>query len=205
MISRKENIPCRIIGVGNAGGTVVDRLIEEGFQPDECIKVGSGFQCQREGKCTAKIDLAPYFPRKGLDLGNDPGRCREAVIAGAGIIRKHLDGSKLNLIVAGMGGGIGTGAAPVIAGISREIGTLTIAVVSIPFPFEGASRLNKALTGIENMKSSADMTVLISFDRLQHMLPPKISIPDALEIAAKTLKNCVKELLCWFYPPIGSH
>lgn len=203
MTSRKENIPCRIIGVGNAGDTVVDRLIEEGFQPDECIKIGCGFQCQREGKCAAKIDLAPYFPRKGLDLGNYPGMCREAAIAGAGIIKRHLDGSMLNLIVAGVGGGMGTGATPVIAGISKEIGALTITIVSIPFSFEGRSRLNKAHTGIENMKSSADMIVLIPLDRLQHMLPPRTSIRDAFEIAANTLKNCVKELHYWLIHPSG--
>jgi len=137
MTSRKENIPCRIIGVGSAGDTVVDRLIDEGFQPDECIKIGGGFPCQREEKVPQRLTWRRISPEKDWILEMIPGRCRDAAIAGAGIIKRHLDGSKLNLIAAGMGGGMGTGAAPVIAGISREIGALTITVVSIPFPLKG--------------------------------------------------------------------
>lgn len=186
--------PTKIIGVGGTGCTVVYGLIEGGFNPDDCVMVSGCLQSWRESRYPTKIDLAESLPTRGLDGANDPVWCHEATIASADIIKGHLDGSALNFIVAGIGGGIGTFAGPIIAGISREMGAVTIAVISKPFLFEGKHRLRKALTGIEEMKKAADMTVLIPYDRLQEMLPPGTKIEGAFEIASKTLKSCVKEV-----------
>jgi cell division protein FtsZ len=185
----------KIIGVGGSGCMVVDRLVEEGFNADDCVMAGSTLlECWGESRCSIKIALAESVPTKGLDGANDPVWCCEATIASSDIIQGHLDGSVLNFIVASMGGGIGTFAGPIIAGISKAMGAVTIAVISKPFLFEGEHRLRKALTGIEEMKNAADMTVLIPYDCLQEMLSPGAKIIDAFDTASETLKRCVKDL-----------
>lgn len=186
--------PTKIIGVGDSGCMVVDRLVKEGFNADDCVMVDSTLEYWSESRCSIKIALADSKPHRGLDYSNNPVWCHEAAIASADIIKGHLDGSALNVIVAGMGGGIGTIAGPVIAGISKAMGAVMIAVISKPFLFEGKRRLDKALAGIEEMKKAADMTVLIPYDRLKEMLSPGTTIKGVFEIASKTLKSCVKEV-----------
>jgi cell division protein FtsZ len=199
----QQQIPLKIISVGNAGCTVVEKLLEGGLSPDDCVMIGCCLQSSRESRCPRKIDLVERVSVKGFDCANDPVWCHEAAIASADIIKEHLLGSALNLIVAGMGGGIGTIAAPVIADISTELRALTIAVISKPFPFEGNRRLNKALAGIDKMSRTADMTILILYDRLQHMLPSGTTVRGALKIASRTLKNCIKDLHYWAIHPSG--
>ncbi|MBC8457336.1 MAG: hypothetical protein H8D67_04995, partial [Deltaproteobacteria bacterium] len=185
--------PTKIISVGYSGCMVVDRLVEEGFNVADCVLSGCGLQSWRESRYPTRIDFLERFSTRGFDC-NNPVWCCEATMASSDIIKGHLDGSALNFIVAGMGGGIGTFAGPIIAGISKAMGAVTIAVISKPFLFEGKRRLNKALTGIEEMKNAADMTVLIPYDRLQEMLPPGMKTIDTFNAASKTLKKCVKDL-----------
>jgi cell division protein FtsZ len=204
IVPDQQQIPLRIIGVGNTGCTVVHELLEGGLSPDDCVMVGCCLQSWRESRCSRKIDLVERVSIRGFDCANDPVWCHESVIASADIIKGHLLGSALNLIVAGMGGGIGTIAAPIIADISTELSALTIAVISKPFPFEGNRRLNKALAGIDEMSRTADMTILIPYNRLQHMLPPGTTLNGAFKIASKTIKNCIKDLHYWAIHPSGA-
>jgi len=187
-----QAIPFKIIGVGDLGCTVVDSLCAEGFYPDHCLMIG--LEPWRESRCPVIINLYKHNPPRGLHFGHDPAWCLEAINNAKKKICRTLEGSSLNVIVAGIGGVMEISVCPFIADISRELVALTIAVISSPFSFEGNSRMKMARMGLEKMQSRADMTIQIPYERLEKTLRSELTIVAVFQYASKLLGKAVKDV-----------
>ena len=144
----------KVIGVGGAGNNAVNRLIESGLQGAEFIVVNTDLQDLARSKARTRIQIGAELT-KGLGAGADPNIGKKAAEADAEAIRAALRDTDLLFIASGMGGGTGTGAAPVVAKIAKEMEILTVAVATLPFGFEGHLRMTNALTGVEELKKFA--------------------------------------------------
>ena len=180
-----------VVGVGGGGCNAVNRMIAAGLKSASFVAANTDKQALMMSKASMQIQLGEKLT-KGLGAGADPEIGRKAAEESRGQICEKLRGVDLVFITAGMGGGTGTGAAPVIASIAREMGILTIAVVTKPFEFEGRTRLANAEVGIKNLSKCVDTLVVIPNDRLLSIAPKGTSIVDAFKYADEVLRQGIQ-------------
>lgn len=183
----------KVIGVGGAGNNAVNRMIEANLEGVDFIAVNTDRQALRMSKAEIKIPIGEKLTR-GLGAGSNPEVGQKAAEESREQIAEVLKGSDLVFITAGMGGGTGTGASPVIAQISRELGILTVAVVTKPFDFEGAHRILNADIGINNLAKFVDTTIIVPNQKLIENTREKTSMIKAFEIADEVLRQGVQAL-----------
>ncbi len=181
----------KVVGVGGGGNNAVNRMIESGLKGVEFIVINTDAQALDNAKTKNRIQIGEKLTR-GLGAGAKPEIGKEAAIENKEDIIKALQGSDMVFITAGMGGGTGTGGAPVIAECAREIGALTVGVVTRPFNFEGKKRLRQAEDGIENLKNNVDTLITIPNNRLLNIIDKKTSMLDAFHIADDVLRQGVQ-------------
>jgi cell division protein FtsZ len=179
-----QNARMKVVGVGGGGGNAVNRMIEEDLEGVEFISVNTDAQVLKTSKCPIKLQIGQKLTR-GLGAGARPEIGRLALEENADELRKALEGADLVFITAGMGGGTGTGAAPVIAEMAREMGRLTIAIVTKPFMFEGKKRLKQAELGLAELKRCADTMIVVPNERLLSVVGKGTSFKDALKKATR--------------------
>ncbi|MFR1716889.1 MAG: cell division protein FtsZ [Butyricicoccus sp.] len=182
----------KVIGVGGGGGNAVNRMVENGVQGVEFVSINTDMQALNYSQATTKIQIGEKLT-KGQGAGANR---RSAARCGGGKdqIAAALANTNMVFITAGMGGGTGTGAAPVVAQIARELGILTVGVVTRPFAFEGKKRLEQALSGIEELNKNVDSLVIIPNERLKYVSEQKITFKNAFEIADGVLRQAVKNI-----------
>ncbi|MCZ3622260.1 cell division protein FtsZ [Lactobacillus mulieris] len=186
-----KNAVIKVIGVGGAGGNAVNRMIDEGVQGVSFIVANTDVQALNSNKAENKIQLGPKLTR-GLGAGSHPEVGQKAAEESEQTIEEALKGADMIFITAGMGGGTGTGAAPVIAKIARETGALTVGVVTRPFTFEGPKRSKNAAAGIAQLKQYVDTLVIIANNRLLEMVDKKTPMMDAFKEADNVLRQGVQ-------------
>ena len=186
-----KNAVIKVIGVGGAGGNAVNRMIDDGVQGVSFIAANTDVQALNSNKAENKIQLGPKLTR-GLGAGSHPEVGQKAAEESEQTIEDALKGADMIFITAGMGGGTGTGAAPVVAKIARETGALTVGVVTRPFSFEGPKRSKNAAAGITQLKQYVDTLVIIANNRLLEMVDKKTPMMDAFKEADNVLKQGVQ-------------
>ena len=180
----------KVIGVGGAGCNAVNRMVQYGLQGVEFIAVNTDKQALSMNKGDSKIQIGEKLT-KGLGAGADPEIGRKAADESRDLIQEALRGADMVFITAGMGGGTGTGAAPIVAQCAKEMGILTVGVVTKPFTFEGRVRMRNAEAGIENLKPAVDTLITIPNDKLIALVG-KASLPDALRVADDVLRQGIQ-------------
>lgn len=186
-----EGAVIKVIGVGGAGNNAVNRMIEEDVQGVEFIVANTDTQALASSKAETKIQLGPKLT-KGLGAGSLPEVGLKAAEESEELIREALKGADLIFVTAGMGGGTGTGAAPVVARIAKELGALTVGVVTRPFSFEGPKRGRYAAEGVAQMKANVDTLVIISNNRLLEIVDKKTPMLEAFREADNVLRQGVQ-------------
>ena len=181
----------KVIGVGGAGCNAVSRMIQEGLGGVEFIAINTDAQALFLCDADQRIHIGSQATR-GLGAGSAPEVGRKAIEENAEEVLKALDGADMVFITAGMGGGTGTGAAPVVAELARQAGALTVAVVTKPFTFEGQRRLQRAEAGIDELKKKVDTIITIPNDRLLKIVSEKENISEAFRLADDVLRNGVQ-------------
>ena len=180
----------KVVGVGGAGNNAVNRMIQYGIRGVEFISVNTDKQALYLSRANQKIQIGEKLT-KGLGAGADPEIGRKAAEESRDSITEALRGADLVFITAGMGGGTGTGAAPVVAECAKEMGILTIGVVTKPFAFEGKVRMNNAVNGILNLKNNVDTLITIPNDRLLDTVG-NVSLAEAFRIADDVLRQGIQ-------------
>ena len=189
-----ENVTTiKVIGVGGGGGNAVNRMVSDGLQGVEFIAMNTDQQALAKNHATVKVQLGSKLT-KGRGAGADPEIGQRAAEESKDEIANALKGSQMVFITAGMGGGTGTGAAPVVAEIAREQGVLTVGVVTKPFGFEGQKRMRAAEAGIEQLRGKVDSLVIIPNERLKYATDQKITFRNAFEIADDVLRQAVQSI-----------
>ena len=184
----------KVIGVGGGGGNAVNHMYREGIHDVTFVLCNTDAQALNDSPVPVHLQLG----KEGLGAGNRPERARQAAEETSEDIKRMLnDGTKMAFITAGMGGGTGTGAAPVIARVSKELGILTVGIVTIPFRFEGAKKIDQALDGVEEMAKHVDALLVINNERLREIYP-ELSLlngfrkaDDTLSVAAKSIAEII--------------
>ena len=190
----KENCIIKVIGVGGGGGNAVNHMYREGIHEVTFVLCNTDRQALNDSPVPVHIQLG----KEGLGAGNKPERARKAAEESEDDIRRMLnDGTKMSFITAGMGGGTGTGAAPVIARVSKELGILTVGIVTNPFRFEGPNKIDQALDGVEEMSKHVDALLVINNERLREIYPDYSVLnafakaDDTLSIAARSIAEII--------------
>ena len=181
----------KVIGVGGGGGNALNTMIESGLGGVEFIAANTDAQALGHNKASVKIQLGAEITR-GLGCGANPDRGRASALEARDRLRELLEGSDMVFVTAGMGGGTGTGAAPIVAEVAREVGALTVGVVTKPFPFEGRIRMKHAGHGIEELHSVVDTLITIPNQRLLALAGKGTAVRDAFSIADQVLLNAVR-------------
>jgi len=181
----------KVIGIGGGGGNAVNMMISANLAGADFIAANTDAQALRANSSPIKIQLGPDTT-KGLGAGSDPDIGRVAAEESRTVLRDSLDGSDMIFITAGLGGGTGTGGAPVVAEIAKEIGALTVAVVTKPFSFEGKKREKQAAEGLRQLRDIVDTLIVVPNQRLLSISGRNMSIPDAFKKADDILYNAVK-------------
>lgn len=190
----KEHSIIKVIGVGGGGGNAVNHMYREGIHDVTFVLCNTDAQALNDSPVPVHLQLG----HEGLGAGNKPERAREAAEESIEDIKNMLsDGTRMAFITAGMGGGTGTGAAPVIARVSKEMGILTVGIVTIPFRFEGNKKIDQALDGVEEMAKNVDAMLVINNERLREIYP-ELSLTaafgkadDTLSVAAKSIAEII--------------
>ena len=181
----------KVIGVGGGGNNAVNRMVDCGVEGVEFIAVNTDKQALQSSKAESKLQIGEQLT-KGLGAGANPEIGMKAAEESRNEIADSLKGSDMIFITAGMGGGTGTGAAPVVAEVAKEIGILTVGVVTKPFTFEGRRRMLHAEKGIEDLKNKVDTLVTIPNDRLLQVAEKKTTIMEAFVMADDVLKQGIQ-------------
>jgi len=181
----------KVIGVGGGGNNAVNRMISAGLKGVEFISVNTDAQALQLSQCDIKIQIGAKLT-KGLGAGANPEIGQKAAEESRDEIIKGLKGADMVFVTAGMGGGTGTGAAPLVAEVAKEMGALTVGVVTKPFTFEGRKRMTQAETGTQNLKSKVDTLITIPNDRLLQVIDKHTSIMEAFRIADDVLRQGVQ-------------
>lgn len=186
----KENTIIKVIGVGGGGGNAVNHMYREGIHDVSFVLCNTDMQALNDSPVPMKLQLG----KEGLGAGNKPEKARQAAEESINDIKSMLsDGTKMTFITAGMGGGTGTGAAPVIARVSKELDILTVGIVTIPFRFEGKKKINQALDGVDEMAKHVDALLVINNERLRKIYP-ELTVLDAFGKADDTLSVAAKSI-----------
>ena len=181
----------KVVGVGGGGCNAVDRMIDEGLQGVDFVAVNTDAQALNLSRATTRVRIGEKLTR-GLGSGGDPEMGRKASEESAEELYEVLKGADMVFITAGMGGGTGTGAAPVIASLAREVGALAVGVVTKPFSFEGVTRMHKAEEGIAELKKSVDALIVIPNERLLNLAEKKTTLLESFKLADDVLGQAVK-------------
>jgi cell division protein FtsZ len=186
-----ENARMKVVGVGGGGGNAVNRMIEEQLDGVEFISVNTDAQALLNSKSGVKIQIGKKLTR-GLGAGARPEIGRQAIEESREEVLRALTGADLVFITCGMGGGTGTGAAPVVAELAREAGALTVGIVTRPFLFEGRKRMRQAEQGITEMRSNVDTMIVVPNERLLAVVGKGIPFQDALKKADEVLLHATQ-------------
>ena len=191
-ISMKDgNATIKVIGVGGAGNNAVNRMLDLGIKNVDFIAVNTDRQALQKSKAPTKIQIGEKITR-GLGAGANPDIGAQSAEESKTEIQEVLRGADMVFVTAGMGGGTGTGAAPTVASLAKEMGILTIGVVTKPFTFEGKKRLAQAERGIENLKGKVDTLIVIPNDKLLQVIDRKTSMAEAFMMADDILRQGVQ-------------
>ena len=192
--SGPENVvTIKVVGVGGAGNNVVNRMVKSGTQGIEYVAVNTDKQALAVSSADQKIQIGEKLTH-GQGAGSDPDVGKRSAEESRNNIAKSLENADMVFITAGMGGGTGTGGAPIVAEIAREQGILTVGVVTKPFGFEGRRRMQQAEKGIEELQGKVDSLVIIPNERLKHATDQKITFANAFEIADDVLRQAVQSI-----------
>lgn len=189
VVNNAANI--KVIGVGGGGVNAVDRMIQDGLAGVEFIAVNTDGQSLVKSEAETKLDIGREVS-KGLGAGADPSVGKRAAEENVEVIQSALEGADMVFVTAGEGGGTGTGAAPVVAKVARDLGALTVGVVTRPFEFEGAQRANNASMGIAELRQAVDTLIVIPNDRLLEIAEEDLTIIEAYHLADEVLRSGVK-------------
>jgi len=181
----------KVIGVGGGGGNAINHMIEAGIEGVEFLVANTDMQALNRSLAPIKLQLGAKLT-KGLGAGANPEVGREAAMEDTGKILEALEGADMVFVTAGLGGGTGTGAAPIIASLASEIGALTVAVVTKPFPFEGRMRMRLAEDGINELRSAVDTLITIPNERLKQTVDRSASLGEAFHRADDVLRQAVQ-------------
>lgn len=181
----------KVVGVGGGGCNAVERMIREGLQGVEFIAVNTDAQALMQSQAPTRVRIGDKLTR-GLGAGGNPENGRKAAEESAQELYEVLKGSDMVFVTAGIGGGTGTGAAPIVAQVAREVGALTIGVVTRPFTFEGARRSQTAETGIAKLKEQVDTLIVIPNDRLLQIVDKRSSLNEAFSMADDVLRQGIQ-------------
>ena len=187
------SVAIRVVGVGGGGGNAVNRMITGGVRGIDFVAINTDKQCLNYSAATMKLQIGEKLTR-GLGAGSNPEVGRKAAQESEDEIRKMLEGVNMVFITAGMGGGTGTGGAPVVAQIAKDMGILTVGVVTRPFSFEGRRRIDQANAGISELKEKVDALVVIPNERLKLVSDQKITFQNAFEVADNVLRQAVQSI-----------
>ncbi|PIU16993.1 MAG: cell division protein FtsZ, partial [Gallionellales bacterium CG08_land_8_20_14_0_20_59_87] len=179
----------KVVGVGGCGGNAIDHMIEQGVQGVEFITINTDAQALKRSKARVQLQIGANLT-KGLGAGAKPQVGEAAAIEDRDRIAEIISGANMVFITAGMGGGTGTGAAPIVAQVAKEMGILTVAVVTKPFLFEG-KRMTLALAGIEELAAYVDSLIIVPNAKLMEVLGGKTTLPDAFKAANGVLQGAV--------------
>ena len=183
----------KVIGIGGSGNNAIEEIASHRINGLEMVAINTDLQTLSLSQATQKVQIGK-LTTKGLGAGGDPEVGKKAAEEDRSAIAKALEGSDIVFITAGMGGGTGSGAAPVVAEIAKREGALTIGVVTRPFSFEGKKRMVQAEQGIENLKKQVDALITISNDRLLTMISKDTSVRDAFDITDRVLRQSVQAI-----------
>lgn len=186
-----SNAIIKVIGVGGGGGNALNTMIESGLSGVEFIAANTDVQALQSNLAPIKIQLGRELT-KGLGAGANPEVGRNAALEDKAILQEVLSGADMVFVTGGMGGGTGTGAAPIIAQVARELGALTVGVVTKPFSFEGKRRKQQSEHGIQSLRQSVDTLITIPNQRLLSIAPPEMSMLEGFKLADEVLLNAVK-------------
>ena len=186
-------VTIKVIGIGGAGNNVVNRMVKAGTEGVEFVAVNTDKQALSVSNADVKIQIGEKTTH-GQGAGSDPDIGRKSAEESRSNIAKVIENTDMVFITAGMGGGTGTGAAPIIADLTKEAGILTVGVVTKPFKFEGKRRLDQANAGIRELLSKVDSLLIIPNDRLKYATDQKITLSNAFEIADDVLKQAVTSI-----------
>jgi len=181
----------KVIGIGGGGGNAINRMIEEGLGGVEFISINTDAQALLLSKAKTRVRIGDKLTR-GLGAGGNPEIGRKAAEESADELYEVMRGADMVFITGGMGGGTGTGGAPVVAQVAKELGALTIGVVTRPFTFEGARRIQSAEAGIEALKSQVDTLIVIPNDRLLQIVDKRSSLQEAFGMADDVLRQGIQ-------------
>jgi cell division protein FtsZ len=185
------NAKMKVVGVGGAGGNAINRMIDEELDGVEFISMNTDGQALKSSQAQVTLQIGKKLTR-GLGAGARPEIGRQALAESEDEVRRALDGADLVFVTAGMGGGTGTGAAPMIADIARDMGALTIGVVTRPFSFEGKKRERQAMQGLAELRRAVDTMIIVPNDRLLSVVPKGTTFKDALKKADEVLLHAVQ-------------
>ena len=186
-------VKIKVIGVGGAGNNVINRMIEAGVSGVDFVVVNTDKQDLNKSICKNKIQIGEKLTG-GMGAGSKPEIGRKSAEESRAAISKVLEGTDMVFVTAGMGGGTGTGAAPIVADLAHEAGILTVGVVTKPFKFEGANRMRQAEQGIADLNGKVDSLIIIPNDRLKYVTDQKITFANAFGIADDVLKQAVQSI-----------
>ncbi len=186
-----RNARMKVVGIGGAGGNAVNRMVDEDLEGVEFISMNTDAQALKASRAQVTLQIGKKLTR-GLGAGARPEIGRQALSESEEEVRKALNGADLVFVTAGMGGGTGTGAAPMVAEIARDLGALVIGVVTRPFSFEGKKRERQAHLGLAELRRCVDTVIVVPNDRLLAVVPKGTSFRDALKKADEVLLNATQ-------------
>jgi cell division protein FtsZ len=181
----------KVLGVGGGGGNAINRMITAKVEGVEFISVNTDAQALYHSQAPHRINIGKAITR-GLGAGSDPNIGKKSAEESSEELKSSIDGADMVFVTCGLGGGTGTGAAPVIADIAKELGILTVAVVTRPFSFEGAYRTQSALQGLEELKAKVDTLITIPNDRILSIIDKKTPLTDAFTIVDDVLRQAIQ-------------
>ena len=189
----QDDVVIKVMGIGGGGNNAVNRMITEGVKGIEFISVNTDKQALVSSLADRQIQIGEKLTR-GLGAGAKPEVGKDAAKESRTQIMQELEGTDIVFVTAGMGGGTGTGAAPIVAGIAKEMGILTIGVVTKPFGFEGRVRMNNANEGIKNLQEHVDTLITVPNDKLLQIVSQNTSMMDAFSMADNVLKQGIQSI-----------
>ena len=183
----------KVVGIGGAGNNAVNRMIESGVKGVEFIVVNTDLQVLNSSKAETKLQIGQKITH-GLGAGANPSTGKEAALESKEEIKEALKDANMVFVTCGMGGGTGTGAAPVVAEIAKELGALTVGIVTKPFSFEGKKRMSHALQGLDELKKHVDTLIIIPNDRLREIIDKSTSLVDSFREVDNVLRRGVQSI-----------
>jgi cell division protein FtsZ len=189
--SYENHANMKVVGVGGAGGNAINRMIDARLSGVDFMAINTDAQDLKTGKASHQVQIGSRLT-KGLGAGADPEIGRKAIEEDRDLVAESLVGANMVFVTAGMGGGTGTGASPIVAEIAKDQGALTIGVVTRPFEFEGRKRMSRALMGIEELKDRVDTLIVIPNQKLLALASKETALTDAFKLADEVLLQATK-------------